>query len=128
MDKHGRDAESNIEHRIGEMREGVTDADATGMVADEENIAQVETLSPLLRDRPPLPRARLHDALPEDHPAHATIDRLHAEIEQPTPSRGSIETHVRDLRAFPELEAAVANWWESPATQRFVWNLTQIGL
>ena len=44
------------------------------------------------------------------------------------PDRRSIETHVEHLRAFPELEATIANWWDAPATQRFVWTITQIGL
>ena len=111
-----------------EVREGVTDADATGMIANEERIAEAETLLPLLSERPTLPAEDLHAALPPDHDAHDAIDKLHAEIQSAAPSPTTIEEHVRHLRALPELETAVALWWESPGTQRFLWNLSQIGL
>ncbi len=129
MDKNRHEFHKpDLEERLGELRDGVTDADATGMVADEERIAQAEILRPLLAERPALPHQDLHAALPQGHPAHATIDRLHAEIEDAAPNRGAIETYVTDLRSLPELEAIVANWWDHPNTQRFVWNLNQIGL
>lgn len=122
-----RDEEKqDIETRIAGLREGVTSADATGMIADEEVITQAETLLPLAR--PTLPREDLHAALPAGHDAHEAIDRLHAEVESSQPKRAAIEAHANQLRAVPELEAIVANWWESPSTQRFVWNLSQIGL
>jgi len=111
----------DIEKKIGELRGGVTDADATGLIASEEFVADAET-------RPVLPHEDLHASLPKGHRAHATIDALHAELKAPKPNRGAIETHVHSLRELPELEAAVANWWESPNTQRFVGNLGQIGL
>ena len=120
------DRKSDIKDRIGELREGVTDADATGLIAGEELITQAETLLPL--QRPELPHEDLHAALPEQHPAHATSDRLRDEIQSPKPRRPAIEEHVGTLRALPELEARVATWWESPSTQRFMWNLSQIGL
>ena len=120
------DRKPDIEERIGRLREGVTDADATGLIAGEELITQAETLLPL--ERPALPHEELHAALPEQHDAHATIERLRDEVTAPRPSRSAIEEHVGTLRAFPELEATVAGWWESPATQRFLWNLSQTGL
>ncbi len=104
------------------IREGVEDADATGMIAGEELITQAETMLPLL------PHEEMHAALPDEHPAHATIDRLHAEVQKPQPDRAAIEAHVHQLRGLPELEATVANWWDSPSTQRVIWNLSQIGL
>ncbi len=116
----------DIEQRLAGLRDGITGADATGMVADEEAITAAETLLPLAPD--PMPREELHAALPGGHPAHAAIDRLHAEMGSTEPNRNTIEGHVKELRALPELEAIVANWWESPATQRFAWNLSQIGL
>jgi hypothetical protein len=116
----------SIEERIAGLREGIADADATGMVADEEAITAAETLLPVQPSE--LPREKLHAALPDAHPAHATIDRLHAEVQSPQPNRTEIEGHVAQLRALPELEAIVANWWDSPTTQRFVWSLSQIGL
>ena len=116
----------DIEERIGSIREGVTDADATGLIAGEQLITEAETLLPL--ERPALPHEDLHAALPTQHGAHATIDRLRDEIAAPQPSRAAIEEHVGTLRALPELEARVATWWESPGTQRFLWNLSQTGL
>jgi hypothetical protein len=86
-------------------REAITDADATGLIAGEKLITEAETLRPLL---------------PHQH--------LRAEIESAAPNRQTIEGHVRTLRALPELEAAVANWWDDPKTQRFIAYLSQIGL
>lgn len=100
-------------------REGVEDADATGMVAGEELITQAETMLPILG---------LHDALPESHEAHATIDALHGELQKSTPDRSVVEGHVQRLRLLPELEAIVVNWWDDPRVQRFFSNLGQIGV
>ena len=105
--------------RKRDLREGIEDADATGMVAAEESITQAETLLPLVR---------LREALPEGHAARATVDALHSEIGKPAPNRQAIATHVGRLRSLRELEAEVANWWDDPLTQRFVAYLNQIGL
>jgi hypothetical protein len=110
-----------------DVRDAVTSADATGLIAGEELITEAETLLPI-SERPALPREALHAALPHEHAAHTTIDRLHGEIESRSPNRHSIERHVGALRALPELEASIANWWEDPRTQRFIANLSQIGL
>jgi hypothetical protein len=107
-------------------RDAINDADATGMVAGEELITEAQTLLPLLR--PELPSEDLHKALPPEHGEHATIDRLHGEIRSAQPDRGAIESHVGRLRALPEVEAIIANWWDDPRVQRFVANLNQIGL
>lgn len=107
-----------------DRREAIEDADDTGLVAGEELITQAETLLPLVRA--PLPREHLHAALPHGHAAHATIDDLHAEVEHHSPNRHAIERHVGALRALPELEAIVANWWDDPRTQRFIAILGQI--
>lgn len=106
-------------------REGVISADDTGLIAGEELITRAETMLPPERS---LPRDDLHAALPEDHAAHAEIDRLHDELSASSPNRRAIETHVHALRSVPELEATVANWWDAPSTQRFIANLSQIGL
>ncbi|HEY6450522.1 MAG TPA: hypothetical protein VIX60_07580 [Candidatus Cybelea sp.] len=107
-----------------ERREAIEDADDTGLIAGEELITQAETMLPLLR--PPLPRENLHAALPQGHAAHKTIDELHAHVEGSAPNRRAIEKHVGALRALPELEAIVANWWDDPKTQRFIGYLGQI--
>jgi hypothetical protein len=111
-----------------DLRKEVEDADDTGMVAGEELITQAETMLPLLRDQATLPRDDLHAALPEGHDAHATIDELHGELHKPRPDAQTIERHVGSLRALPELEAIVVNWWDNPRTQRFFGILGQIGV
>ncbi|HEY6487262.1 MAG TPA: hypothetical protein VIX83_12830 [Candidatus Cybelea sp.] len=100
-------------------REGVEDADATGMVAGEELITQAETMLPILK---------LHDALPREHAAHAAIDQLDGELKKDAPDRSVVEGHVARLRLLPELEAIVVNWWDDPRTQRFFADLGQIGV
>lgn len=93
--------------------------DDTGMVEGEKLITNAETM---------LPVERLHEALPEEHPAHATIDELHAQVRSATPDADAIHRHVGSLRGLPQLEATIANWWDDPTTQRFIANLGQIGL
>lgn len=93
--------------------------DDTGMVEGEKLITEAETL---------LPIERLHEALPDEHPAHATIDELHAEVRASRPNARTIHAHVGSLRSLPALEAMVANWWDDPRTQRFIGSLGQIGL
>jgi len=109
------------EDRRENLREEVTGADDTGMIANEQFITEVET-------RPVLPQGDFHSALPPHHPAHATIDELHAEMRSRSPDRRKIEEHVGRLRGIPELEATVASWWESPRMQTFIAELGQIGL
>jgi hypothetical protein len=98
-----------------ELREEVEAADATGMVANQELLAT-------------FPAERLHEALTSSHEAHATIDQLQAELGKGAPSGAAVKQHVSTLRSVPELEAVIANWWDSPITQRIVFDLTQIGL
>jgi hypothetical protein len=100
-------------------RQGIEDADDSGLVAGEELITQATTMLPL---------EQLHAALPGHHQAHARIDQLHAEMGKDSPSRQAIEQHVHHLRLLPELEAIVVNWWNDPKTQRFFENLGQIGV
>ncbi len=114
----------DTEDRKADIRTEVTGADDTGLVAQQTFLTQAETQLV----QPALPLENLHAALPTEHEAHETIDRLHAEMHGEAPDRRSIETHVERLRALPELEAAIANWWDDPQTQRFVANLGQIGL
>jgi len=107
------------EDRKSGLRKEVADADDTGLFASEEQIAEAETLLPLVQ---------LHEALPREHPAHSMIDQLHAEVKRASPSHQTIEHHVTALRALPQLEAIVVDWWDDPRTQRFIANLGQIGL
>ncbi len=98
-----------------DTREAVEAADATGMVANQELLAS-------------FPADALRAAVPPSHGAHKSIDRLQGELVKPTPRREALEEHVNALRSVRELEATIANWWDSPATQQIVYDLTQIGL
>lgn len=98
-----------------ERREEVEAADPTGMVANQELLAT-------------FPAQMLHEALPASHDAHTTIDQLHAELGKAAPSTSTLKQQADTLRSVRELEAVVANWWDSPTTQRVVYDLTQIGL
>jgi hypothetical protein len=98
-----------------ETRKAVEAADATGIVANQELLAT-------------FPAETLHEALPPSHGAHASIDQMRAELGKAAPSPARLEAHVSSLRSVRELEAVVANWWDSPITQRIVLDLTQIGL
>jgi hypothetical protein len=98
-----------------ERRAEVEAADPTGMVANQELLAT-------------FPAETLHEALPASHGAHATIDQLHTELGKAAPSGTALKEHVSALRSVGELEAVIANWWDSPTTQRIVYDLTQIGL
>ena len=117
----------NVEDRINDVREGVTDADATGLIASEQLITQAETILPVLQ-RPTLPSDELHDSLPQEHAAHGTIDALHAELSAERPNAAAIQQHVVTLRGFPELRDRIALWWEDPRVQRFVADVGQIGI
>lgn len=98
-----------------DIREAVEAADATGMVANQELLAS-------------FPAEALRNALPPSHGAHASIDRLRGELAKAAPNREALAQHVSALRSVRELEATIANWWDSPITQRIVADLTQIGL
>jgi hypothetical protein len=98
-----------------DLREEVEAADDTGMVANQALLAT-------------FPVDTLHEALPPSHSAHATIDRLQRELGKTAPDPAMLKQHVSALRSVREVDAVIANWWDSPITQRIVFDLTQIGL
>jgi hypothetical protein len=109
-----------------DRRDAIEAADATGLVAGEELITNAETLLPSIRES--FPAKTLRESVPASHGAQQTIGLLQAELAKPAPSRAAIEQHVGALRSVRELEATVANWFDSPAVQRIIADLTQIGL
>ncbi len=111
-----------------DLRESVTDADATGMIAGEELITQAETLLPTLQLQTPVPRDEMHAALPDAHEAHDTIDRLHTEMAKSRPDVNAVRDHVHRLRLIPEVEARIVTWWDDPRTQEFFADLARIGV
>lgn len=78
--------------------------------------------------RASFPGEELRAAIPASHEAHESIDGLETELAQPAPRRAAVEEHVGALRSVRELEATIANWWDSPSTQAFIDDLTRIGL
>jgi hypothetical protein len=118
---------SDVEQRIDDLREGITGADATGLIAGEQLITQAETLLPVSQ-RIALPSEELHNALPHGHAAHGTIDALDAELTSDRPNAAAIQEHAGALGAFPELRDRFVTWWEDPRVQRFISDLGQIGV
>jgi hypothetical protein len=49
-------------------------------------------------------------------------------MESPVPDAKAVERHASLLRAFPELEARIANWWDSPGTQSWLLAITNANL
>lgn len=74
-----------------------------------------------------LPHDDLHAALPDDHPAHATIERLRSELASSAPNRQAVEQHLEHLRSVPHIKAAIAAWWDDPRTQRAFATLGRLG-
>ncbi len=127
MEKETNQSHADVEERIADVREGITGADATGLIAGEQLITQAETMLPI-GQRMALPSKDLHDALPQGHEAHGTIDALDAELAAERPNPAAIREHVGTLRGFPELRDRVVTWWEDTRVQRIVSELGQIGL
>lgn len=74
------------------------------------------------------PAESLHAAIDPSHAAHGPIDEMRGELEKPAPNTAAVRHHVDALRSIRELEAIVANWWDSPAIQQIILDLTEIGL
>ncbi|HTW83632.1 MAG TPA: hypothetical protein VMD91_06160 [Candidatus Sulfotelmatobacter sp.] len=74
------------------------------------------------------PYDELRGALGEDDDAQGAIDALQADMEAPRPDPKALHSHLSLLRALPELEARIANWWDAPETQAWVKQITDSGL
>jgi hypothetical protein len=81
-----------------------------------------------MSDLPQPPFDELRDAL-GDHPTgNATLDELHAALDTGGAPAHIVRGLVDRLRAIPVIEARILDWWEDPATQRWVMNLSNSGL
>jgi hypothetical protein len=81
-----------------------------------------------MSDIPQPPFDELHDAL-GDHPAgKAALEELHATLGDGGAQAHTVRGLVERLRAIPVIEARILDWWENPATQRWVMNLSNSGL
>ena len=78
--------------------------------------------------RESFPGDALRAAVPPTHEAQQSIDGLETELQRPTPRRAALEEHAGALRSVRELEAIIANWWDSPSTQAFIDDVGRIGL
>ncbi len=74
------------------------------------------------------PYDELRSALGEDARENRDVDALHAELTAPEPDHAAVTEHANRLRAIPVLEARIANWWDSPETQRWIKAITDAGL
>lgn len=78
--------------------------------------------------RPPFPYDELRTAIGDDPAARSELESLHTHLNDPKPDRDRLAGHVDALRAVRDAEARIANWWDDPATQRWVKAVTDIGL
>jgi len=74
------------------------------------------------------PYDELRAALGEDARANRDVEALRSEMSAPQPDRDAVAQHASRLRAIPVLEARIANWWDSPETQRWIKAITDAGL
>ncbi|HZO92438.1 MAG TPA: hypothetical protein VFB22_01620 [Candidatus Baltobacteraceae bacterium] len=83
------------------------------------------------KGRPAVPHPpydELRAALGADAQANRDVEALHAEMNAPEPDRAAVTAHANRLRGIPVLEARIANWWDSPETQRWIKAITDAGL
>jgi hypothetical protein len=73
------------------------------------------------------PYDELRAALGDDD-AQGSVDALQEELSSPKPDADVVRSHAGVLRAFPELEARIANWFDDPNTQRWIKFITDEGL
>jgi hypothetical protein len=78
--------------------------------------------------RPQLPYDELHAAIGADPAARNELDALRAQLEHATPDAARVQGHVDALRGVRDAEARIANWWDDPATQRWIMAITNAGL
>ncbi len=74
------------------------------------------------------PYDELRAALGEDARQNRAVEELRAELSAPQPDHAAVTEHANRLRAIPVLEARIANWWDSPETQRWIKAITDAGL
>jgi hypothetical protein len=78
--------------------------------------------------RPHFPYDDLHAAIGGDPAAKGELDALHAHLNEPAPDPERIRAHVDALRGIHDAEARIANWWDSPETQRWIMTISSAGL
>ena len=74
------------------------------------------------------PYDELRAAAGSDPAAVQRVDALRSAMGADKPDPAAIREHASALRGIPALEARIANWWDSPDTQRWVLFITDIGL
>lgn len=81
-----------------------------------------------MNDRPHPPYDDYRAALGEHPEGHAALDDLHAAMHADDLQAERVEASARRLRALPQIEASVANWFEAPRTQNWLKILADAGL
>ncbi len=78
--------------------------------------------------KPHLPYDELHAAIGSDPVARRELDALRERLAEPAPDPVQVARHVDALRGVHDVEARIANWWDDPATQRWIMAITSAGL
>lgn len=74
------------------------------------------------------PYERIDEALGDDAAAGAHVRELRDRLASPAPDPTRIRESVGILSRIRTIEAIVANWWDDPATQRWIKSLGDTGL
>lgn len=75
---------------------------------------------------PPYDELRAALGTPSDHTAD--VDDLHTAMNAERPAPDHVRASVDRLRGVPELEARIANWFDSPRVQQWLFDLSETGL
>lgn len=74
------------------------------------------------------PYDELRAAVAGDPAGLAEVDGLHADLHADAPDPHAIRVRTDRLRGFRLIEARIANWFDDPATQRWIFTLGDAGL
>lgn len=79
-------------------------------------------------DIPHPPYEELRAALGDSADHLTAVDDLHAAMNDAAPRSAQVRASVDRLRTVPVLEARIANWFDSPRVQQWLYALTETGL
>ena len=74
------------------------------------------------------PYEELEAAAHGDPEAQRHVQALRAQLQSDAPDAAAVREHASRLRGINVLEARIANWWDDPATQSWIKNITDAGL
>ena len=80
------------------------------------------------REIPHPPYDELRSGLGNDPAAARALEDLHEHLHSAAPEPTTVRKHVDVLRGVRDVEARIANWWDDPATQRWIKAIGDTGL